>query len=122
LPIQVRFQKLDRNKQPFVPGPPRETEILWTPDGCTPSQRLASPVIVKPVQLREGRFVPVALWLDRELPASAQAGLADRPDSLAPMSAMPPSPLYSPLAGKASVKDAFMDWLTSTRRLQGGTL
>lgn len=130
LPIQVRFQKVGRDRLPFRSSPPRDTAILWTPDGGDALQRLASPVIVKPVQLRDGRFAPVALWLERTLPAGAHAGLAGRSgvdgrlsiQGAAPMSAFPSDPLFKPLVGKASTRQAFIDWLASARRLTGGKL
>jgi CRISPR-associated protein Cmr1 len=126
LPIQVRFQGKDRRGRPFANPPPGHCSLDWAPDGKTPRQRLASPLIVKPIQVRDGSFRPAALWLKRTLPDTALAGVLDeRTQTLrgpAPIRNMPASPLFMPLAGKASVEDAFMDWLVHALRLTGGTL
>jgi len=126
LPIQFRFQNKDRSRNFFLNRPPPPGELGWSPTGepGNPIQRLASPLIIKPVQLRSGRFSAVALWLNRTLPEDAIAGVKDRGKlrATAPTSDMPPSPLFTPLAGKASTRDAFMDWLVGNMRLTGGTL
>lgn len=126
LPIQFRFQNKDRSRNLFPNRPPPPGELGWSPSGDPnkPSQRLASPLIVKPVQLRSGRYSAVALWLNRTLPDEAIAGIKDgrRLRAEAPMNNMPPSPLFTPLSGQASTRDAFMDWLLGTLRLTGGTL
>ncbi len=134
LPIQMQFQRNARpGAQPYPNQPPPRLTVGWRPNGDKDkvSQRLASPLIVKPVQTRTGHFVSAALWLDRTLPASAQAGRVDRERrdepqldarTTAPMSRMPAAPLFTPLAGKTSVRDAFCDWLVATHRLNGGTL
>jgi CRISPR-associated protein Cmr1 len=125
LPIQMQFQKKDRSGNFFANRPPPNLELTWS-EGGESRQRLASPLIVKPIQRRDGRFVPVALWLKRSLPRNAMVGIddGDRPlRAAARIEAVPQGPLFVPLAGKASVEQAFTDWLNTTRRAtRGGRL
>lgn len=135
LPIEVRFQTQDRYKQPFSQRPPRDVKLGWTdappagPDVPALS-RLASPLIVKPVQLRDGSFLPLALWLSRSLPQTAMVGIHRNKNkldsrSLSPFGVvLPPGDthLFLPLAGKGSLRDAFMDWVAAKKGVAGGIL
>lgn len=126
LPIQMQFQKKDRSNNYFANRPPPNLELKWS-DGTDIKQRLASPLIVKPMQRRDGSFAPLALWLQRTLPAQAEVGISGRDDAHlragALITDMPEDPLFLPLTGKRSVEEAFSDWLTGTRRtLRGGRL
>jgi CRISPR-associated protein Cmr1 len=131
LPIQFQFQDKEREKLGgglYSSPPPPSGELVWSPEGKSdnPSQRLASPLILKPAQLRDGSFVGIALWLQRTLPGEAIAGIREENATslraVAPMGAMPDSPLFTPLSGKASTRDAFMDWLNKRMGLRGGSL
>jgi CRISPR-associated protein Cmr1 len=125
LPIQFRFQNRDRNGNFYKNRPPPPGTLNWK-DGESVYQRLASPLIVKPVQARNGRFAASALWLKRTLPSEAMVGIRNKhgPDLLgpAPLAQMPESPLFTPLSGKPNMEEAFMDWLQTAQRLSGGTL
>ncbi len=125
LPIQFRFQNRDRNGNFYKNRPPPPGALNWK-DGEGVHQRLVSPLIVKPVQARNGKFATTALWLKRTLPSEAMVGIQnkDGKDLLgpAPLAQMPESPLFTPLSGKPSMEEAFMDWLQTVQRLTGGTL
>lgn len=125
LPIQFQFQKWDRNRNLYKNRPPPPGGLSWK-DGKEMHQRLASPLIVKPIQARTGQFAGAALWLKRTLPPGATVGVRNKAgDDLlgpAPLAQMPESPLFTPLSGKASMEEAFMDWLQTVQRLTGGTL
>ena len=114
LPIVGRF-----NGQ----GEPGDFQIQWQAEGQqSPSDRLASPLIVKALPLADGRFAPCALWLSRGYPAGRvvlkmQNGVLPR--SAAPFEAMHGAgdqPLLAALAGKATVREAFLDWLVADCR------
>jgi len=137
LPIEVRFQAMDRSKLPFHPRPPHDAKLGWTDKRPSSGamtveahDRLASPLIIKPVQLRDGTFVPFALWLSRRLPTDAQAGVHSSKDaldvrSLAPFGIALPAGdkhLFNPLSGKTSLRDAFMDWVARSSGINGGKL
>ncbi|WP_295392273.1 RAMP superfamily CRISPR-associated protein [uncultured Thiodictyon sp.] len=126
LPIQFRFQNKDRSGNFFSNRPPQAGELGWSPTGDphAPSQRLTSPLLVKPIQARNGKFAAAALWLSRTLPKEAVVGIKAKGSlrSPAPIGQMLTSPLFTPLTGKTSTEDAFMDWLKTNLRLTGGTL
>jgi len=137
LPVEVRFQTRDRTGQPFSPRPPQDVKLGWTTNVPGPRDhtveahdRLASPLVIKPVQLRDGRFAPLALWLTRQLPLTAQAGIhRDKDtlfvDSLAPPGLMLPAGdthLFAPLGGKSTLREAFMDWVGAKSGVTGGAL
>lgn len=73
LPIVGQFQKKSRREVPWERDSPPRTEpddfqILWqSPDGIC-RNRLASPLIVKPLALANGKHSPIALWLNRGFP------------------------------------------------------
>ncbi|MBM3269235.1 MAG: hypothetical protein FJZ01_16460 [Candidatus Sericytochromatia bacterium] len=119
LPIQVQFQRTDRGGAKGALKEPDNVSLTWrTGPGQEARQRLASPLIVKPIQLPGGAFAALALWLYRALPPSAEVGVADGKGllagSAAPIAAMTaagdPCP-FTALAAKASVQEAFFDWL-----------
>lgn len=87
--------------------------------------RLASALILKPLQTRTG-FVPLALWLSRALPAGTQVIVAaERQATGAPFGlvrAAGDSDYFDALAGKASVQEAFFDWLTKRGGAARGSL
>jgi CRISPR-associated protein Cmr1 len=63
MPIVMKFKRGDRD-------PDGQFEILWR-SGQKVHERLASPLILKALPLANGRFLPMALWLDRNnLPGS----------------------------------------------------
>lgn len=127
LPIIGRFQDKARDgTRMHEPGP---FEIRWRSGGVE-HERLASPLIVKALPLAGGRFVPCALWLHRSLPADAEAGLVRQrpggepedkevdPRTAAPLGALVApgdTPLFKALEGKASLREAFLDWLRDQR-------
>lgn len=128
LPIQVKFQTTPRPSQtyphpaePAGPGPGGTHIFKWRV-GATGEliERLPSPLIVKPMQLADGRFVSLALWLSRSLPQGAEVGLVDG-DTLKATTAAQFDTLrgpgdtdyFRPLVGKTTTRDAFLDWLTA---------
>jgi CRISPR-associated protein Cmr1 len=127
LPIVGQFQKKARNGGRL--DEPGWFELRWR-SGAGEHDRLASPLIVKALPLAGGTFVPCAVWLNRGLPAGAEAGLARQrpgaprekevnPRSAAPFSrlvAPADTPCFSALAGKTSLRDAFLDWLVARHR------
>jgi CRISPR-associated protein Cmr1 len=128
LPIITRFQQKDINGEPYRPSDPREQfELVWQRSGeDKPHDRLASPLILKPLALADGRFVAIALWLHRAYPAGGRVLAREGKTVLAGseadfdlLSAPGDTPLYRPLrAGGAPpgerLKNAFFDWLTRT--------
>ena len=109
---------------------PGNFELRWR-SGPDEHERLASPLIVKPLALADGRFVPCALWFSRELSADAYLGLAEdaivggqrirrvkrsteapfeRAGTTFPLLAPGDTPLFASLK-KATLRDAFLGWL-----------
>jgi len=147
LPLQFRFQDKDRDTDaPYATLPPGATRVAQRNGGSrvevgtfklgwaltangTRLTRLASPLIVKPMQLRDGTFAPLALWLARKLPSAARVGLEEDKalTATAAFGLRPPGkdqPLFSALRGKAELRDAFLDWLRNAdnTRPSRGTL
>lgn len=128
LPILGQFQQQSRVQGP--PGPNgRPRYLRW--DQCRPAttepsgfelrwrsgniehDRLASPLIVKALPLANGTFVPCALWLARAHPAG-EVVLRGANHSAAPFDALVAAgdtALFFALAGKRSLREAFLDWL-----------
>lgn len=109
----------------FAAGPaePGEFQIQWQASGQDkPVDRLASPLIVKPLALADGRFVPCALWLARGFPEGKVVLVMG--DNVLPggsaafetMHGAEDLPLHPALQGKSSVRQAFLDWLVSECR------
>jgi CRISPR-associated protein Cmr1 len=119
LPIVGRFQTKGRKGDSYN-EPPQFTLTWDEPTGHhkqPPRERLASPLIIKALPLVGGRFVAIALWLHRAWPAG-KIVLEIRnkvvPGSAAPFDApMAPDevPLFTALAGKPTLRAAFLDWL-----------
>jgi CRISPR-associated protein Cmr1 len=112
--------------------PPRKkAELRWA-DGPNPrdeKDRLASPLITKPVQLSNDRFAPLVLWLSRDLPPGAQVFVKDaRGTTEAPFDRLKgatDSHQFNALGAgtppPATVRDAFFKWLGS-RLVERGSL
>ena len=102
---------------------PGEFHIQWQADGQDkPADRLASPLIVKPLPLADGKFLPCALWLSRGFPAGKAVLVMHKqpvPGSAAAFETMHgagDTPLHPALKGKTSVRQAFLDWLVTDCR------
>lgn len=136
LPIIGQFQTTDRQGNKNVYDEPGKFEIRWrSPKKDRPREfdehdRLASSLIVKALPIVDDKgtvaFVPCALWLNRSYPSSGQVGLA-RPKRGRPnekevdpataasfnssLVATGDTGRFSALADKASLRQAFLDWL-----------
>jgi len=130
LPIIGRFQPKNAAGQTWASRglfEPDGFELGWLEERADGQgkyhDRLASPLIVKALPLADGRFLPCALWLFRRYPPgrvvlrdedeTRQRDSAARFDLLA---AAGDSCLFTPIHRKASVKQAFGDWLVKTQR------
>lgn len=121
LPIVARFQQKDRNQQPYPVSEPTSFDILWRDIDGNARDRLASPLILKPLALANGQFAPIALWLDRAFPdGMVVAKIKDGRREIAPNSTAAPfdrilpdgdERFFKPLEGHASVRDAFLAWI-----------
>ncbi len=87
-------------------------------DADATRERLASPLIVKPLPLSEDRFAPLALWLHRAEPAGQvvlrDAGRHVQQGSAAPFGRLlgdTDKALFEPLRGSRDLKEAFFKWL-----------
>lgn len=118
LPIIGQFQKKARDGNHLdEPGP---FELRWR-SGQDEHDRLASPLIVKALSLADGTFVPCALWLNRAYPAG-EVVLRGMSNSAAPFDRLVASgdtPRFSALAGKHSLREAFLDWLHAKHQTTG---
>lgn len=114
LPILGRFQ--DRARGGGHMNEPDRFELCWRDGHGAEHERLASPLIVKAMPLASGQFAPCALWLNRAYPRGEvvlQGNLA----SAAPfdqMVAAGDTPRFAALAGKLSLREAFLNWLSGT--------
>lgn len=114
LPIVGRFKD---------PGEPKDFTLTWH-DGKNQRDRMASPVIVKALSTIQG-YRPCVLWLSRNYPpgqvVAIETGTRNSPARFpAPFGSVgterdqrQANALKSPLAGKRSVKDAFLDWVAN---------
>jgi CRISPR-associated protein Cmr1 len=125
LPIVGQFQKNARNGGTY--DEPEPFELTWK-DGDGLHNRLASPLIVRAMPLASGKFVPIALWLERAWPFGGEVvpkmGRDVRPGSGAPFDKLLGNgdhAYFPPLAGKTSLREAFLDWLAGRgiRRIAG---
>jgi len=123
LPIVGRFQTKGRKGDSYN-EPPQFTLTWGEPTGHDKHrhrERLASPLILKALPLVGGRFMAIALWLRRAWPAGKivlEIKRAIVPGSAAPFDALAaPSeaPLFTALAGKSTLRSAFLDWLALSR-------
>ncbi len=113
LPIIGQFQTKGRHNEPY--DEPGAFELRWRA-GNVEHDRLASPLIVKALPLADGTFVPCALWLNRAYPAG-EVVLRGANNSAAPFDrlvAPGDTACFSALAGKNSLRQAFLDWLHAT--------
>jgi CRISPR-associated protein Cmr1 len=110
LPIIGQFQTRGRNGERLdEPGP---FELRWR-SGNEEHDRLTSPLIVKAFPLADGTFAPCALWLNRAYP-NGDVILKGVANSAAPFDrlvAEGDTPRFSALAGKAGLREVFLDWL-----------
>lgn len=126
LPIVGQFQTQGRQKGTKL-NEPRQYQLHWRePDPDAPSDyiehdRLASPLIVKALALAGGKFVPVALWLNRAYPEEGEIVLKGIGRSGAPFDrlvAPGDKALFSALSNKATLQQAFLDWLVARNLAQ----
>lgn len=120
LPVVGQFQTKARDGSGLdEPGP---FELRWRgpssskPEEIVEHERLASALIVKAMPLANGEFVPIALWLNRAYPKNGEVILRGVQNSAAPFDrlvAAGDTPRFSALAGKHSLREAFLDWLHS---------
>lgn len=129
LPINGQFQDEDRHRVKYrdqTPAlrVPARYELRWRMASGEISDRLGSPLIIKPLPLANGQFVPCALWLHRAYPNGGQVvltrGGSEITGSAAPFDRLvaPGDPiLYAPLNVAAAVppgqrlREAFLAWL-----------
>lgn len=137
LPIIGKYQEKNRAQQKWgdlfpALDEPGEFELRWSPnsrsdnDESSVGSRLASPLIVKALPLADGQFVPCALWLNRAYPdgkvvLEKKVGGTYTPvrGSEAPFDKIAGATdtlLFNPLVGKATVREAFLDWLVSEKK------
>lgn len=126
LPIIGQFQTQDRRGQRFDPRNPQNGgydepgafELRWRA-GNVEHDRLTSPLIVKALPLADGTFVPCALWLNRAHPANGDVVLRNVNNSQAPFDRLVAdgdTALFSALANKTGLRQAFLDWLHATKQ------
>ncbi|MEJ5233711.1 MAG: type III-B CRISPR module RAMP protein Cmr1 [Geminicoccaceae bacterium] len=125
LPIVGQFQTAARGGGRYdEPGP---FELTWR-DADGLHNRLASPLIVKAMPLATGKFVPIALWLERAWPAGGEVvlrmGGKEVANSAAPFDKLlgkGDRAYFQALTGKTSLREAFLDWLAGRgiRRIAG---
>lgn len=104
-------------------GPGRTgLDLGWVEPSGTVHDRLASPLIVKAMPLANGQFVPIALWLARSWPEGAEVvlrlGGKIVQNSVAPFDKLlgkGDKAEFPPLAGKTSLREAFLDWLAKAQ-------
>lgn len=110
LPIIGQFQTKARDDSRM--DEPGAFELRWR-SGQGEHDRLASPLIVKALPLADGTFVPCALWLHRAYPAGKVVlrGVANSAAPFDRLIASGDTAQFSALAGKASLREAFLDWL-----------
>lgn len=122
LPIVGRFQtKRRRGDSGGDYREPPDFRILWGERSGDAEyqarERLTSPLVIKALPLAGGRCAAVALWLHRDWPAGdvileingdVVPGSAARFDALVADAEVP---LFTPLAGKPTLRAAFFDWL-----------
>lgn len=114
LPINGQFQKSGREQGERYTEP-AAFELRWQANDDV-HDRLASPLIVKALPLADGKFAPCALWLNRAHPTGGEVVLQNAPNSKASFDclvAAGDTARFSALAGKANLRQAFLDWLQS---------
>lgn len=119
LPIISRFQPMGRKRGERYdpPEPGGQFTLVWQDKKGHTHDRLASPLIIKAMPLANGKFVPIALWLERAPPDGhvvlTRDGKTVMPRSGAPFDHLidpDDTPLYQPLTSP-SLRQGFFDWL-----------
>jgi len=119
LPINFRFQQYVRPGQKYPESEPESFELSWR-DASGNHERLASPLILKPLALSNGSFAPIVLWLDRAFPnGEVVAKIKDRRIVEGSVTAAPFDRIiadgddvrFEPLKGHSSIRSAFLDWV-----------
>ncbi len=129
LPIVFHFQQKRREGGDYFPKEPEDVQLQWerqVGNQWEPMDRLASPLIVKALPLADGRFEPIALWLERGAPRGGQVvmkqfGQSDsrtRVPFVSAFRASDDAPLFKPLQRADNLRDAFFLWLKETRKAQ----
>lgn len=124
LPINGQFQRKDPNGKFYPNDEPDDFQLLFRDRDGTAHDRLASPLIVKPLPLADGSFVPMALWLFRAYPEGGKVFLKWKEGSAVPGSEAPFDKLlgkgdasrFEPLAKAKSLQEAFFTWLCGTKK------
>jgi CRISPR-associated protein Cmr1 len=124
LPIIGQFQQKTHTNQRWSDHgefEPKGFEIIWRDSEGAERERLASPLIIKPMALATGEYVACALWLRRAYP-QGKACIRGRRGSEAPFDqlvAPGDSAKFSPLRSASSMREAFLTWLKSQRGVKG---
>lgn len=130
LPIVGQFQQKSRHGGYYAQGDPRSYEpdafeLVWKDNKGNVFERLASPLILKPMALANGPFVPIALWLFRAFPPYAEVVLRQHKHVIAKshapfdaLTARNETSAFPPLIGKHSMRKAFCDWLKTVQHLK----
>ncbi|MFY2560072.1 RAMP superfamily CRISPR-associated protein [Corallococcus terminator] len=125
LPIIVHFQQKRRDSDnPYQPPEPKNVQLQWVRDReREPKDRLASPLIVKAMPLANGRFEPIALWLERGYPQGGKVVLVQSNRAIDAtradfdlLRAKDDQPLFNPLCAATSLREAFFTWLRDTKK------
>ncbi len=109
LPIGGQFVT-SRGREEDEPG---NFLIKWRDDEDS-HDRLASPLILKPLTLTNDKFVPCALWLNRGYPEGGEVFVDGLTGSEAPFDKLTgkgDEVLFKPLKDKETLREAFLDWL-----------
>lgn len=118
LPINGRFQTQDRHGNRNGYDEPKRFEIRWR-RGNDEFDRLASPLILKPLPLANGTFVPCALWLNRAYPKDGEVHVKGLRNSGAPFDrlvAEGDTPRFAALDNQRGLRVAFLKWLHERER------
>lgn len=119
LPINGRFQKKSEWRDQGL-YEPDDFALIWH-DGTRPHDRLASPLVLKPMPLLGGHFAAVALWLNRRQP-DGHVMVSGKPESAArfdePFVTPQGVPGFIADAARGPLRDAFCNWLDSSKHLR----
>ncbi|QDE93717.1 CRISPR-associated protein Cmr1 [Myxococcus xanthus] len=129
LPIVFHFQQKRREGGDYQPKEPDDVQLQWERQvGSRWEQmdRLASPLIVKALPLADGRFEPIALWLERGTPSGGHVVMTQFKESdsrtrvpfARAFRAQDDQPLFKSLQRADNLRDAFFRWLKETRKAQ----
>ncbi|AKQ70337.1 CRISPR-associated RAMP Cmr1 [Myxococcus hansupus] len=129
LPIVFHFQQKRREGGDYLPKEPEDVQLQWerqVGNQWESMDRLASPLIVKALPLADGRFEPIALWLERGSPKGGQVVMTQFKDAdprtrvsfAHAFRASDDQPLFKPLQRADNLRDAFFLWLKETRKAQ----